>query len=497
MTTSPLYISGIATPADRPSDTGERPYLKASMSQWIVALVFMLCSTLWGLKFYPAIVGIIGLIWYTFRVDRYSSVIMLTIFLGGYSLAKVNMLPFQNQDIALGLAVVLWFVMRKPPILKKTLLVLVFYLVSLVVIATFSAETMALQMLTLRNYLVIGYIIVPIAAFAGRDFDIHAFWSACFPYVFIMCCYYICDAFIVPGSILLPIAPFGCSSTFTEFYIQPLGTICRKYPQGLFVLTLLFLPIIRTYRLRWWQWIVVLLAILSTQTFTYISCIVVGLVLFQRSLRLKLRILMVSLVAFLSIFALDCVLPMKDTDIGIKVSTFRIKSTIDQFVALRSAVDDEDLALFASGRLAQIMPKVAIISDEGRQLTGLGFLHPEHTTLIQYNITNEYYTDISDNEEVSTGVEVIPVQIYINVGIIGLIIHLIVFLTLYLLVQRLKHSLYFVSLLFLISWFGLGGFSGLIFSYGELLVALSFAVVILANRPTLPGFEQYARRLSD
>ena len=54
-------------------------------------------------------------------------------------------------------------------------------------------------------------------------------------------------------------------------------------------------------------------------------------------------------------------------------SRLRIKSSVDQFMDLFNAVDDEDIAEFGSGRMAQALPKLDVVERENRQLIGLGF----------------------------------------------------------------------------------------------------------------------------
>ncbi len=71
--------------------------------------------------------------------------------------------------------------------------------------------------------------------------------------------------------------------------------------------------------------------------------------------------------------------------------------------------------------MAQAIPKIDLINRYHKQWTGLGFLHPEKTTSNRFIIVNEYYSDLSSNVEVATGVEVVPIQVYLHGGWIGLI----------------------------------------------------------------------------
>lgn len=475
---------GIAQEKSTDKRKSERPYFDLPRKAWSRPLLYMLSLSLYGLQFYPALL-FIAILWVrAYRTDKYDFLIMLSIFFGAFGIIQYNLLPLWTADMGLILASVYWVILRKPPILKKTLIAIAIYFLFLCVFAYLSLEQFSIQLLIMRNYLGIIYLIVPIAIFAGLDFDIDVFFTRLMPYILIMCAFYIFDGIIVPGNILVPCTMIGSNvSTFYDIYHLPFGSMHRKYPPGLFLIALVILPISKYYRLRPWQWALIFGALIVSRTFTVISGIVLGLILFQGSMKKILAFFGLCIASFGMLYGIDCLLPTRG-DIHVE-STLRIKSSIDQFMALREAVDDEDIAEFASGRMAQILPKVDLIIKQHRTAIGLGFLHPEKSTVNRYVITNEYYTDVSNAEEVATAVEVVPVQVFINIGYIGLIGHTLFFIVLYLFIRRLKYSIYYVSVAFAVSWFGLGGFAGLANFHGLELTALAYGVVILANRDKL------------
>ena len=108
---------------------------------------------------------------------------------------------------------------------------------------------------------------------------------------------------------------------------------------------------------------------------------VVTFIIFQGGFK-KLMMWGFGAVVFLvGIYVLDSFLPTQIHNDSFQ-SRLRIKSSVDQFIDLFNAVDDEDIAEFGSGRMAQALPKLDVVERENRQLIGLGFLHPEKQLLI-------------------------------------------------------------------------------------------------------------------
>ncbi len=448
----------------------------------------MLSLSLTGLSFYPAIIISLAMMFKAYRENPYDFIIMCLLFLGNYGLTQENTLPVKTYDICVVASLVLFFTYIKPPIVKRTLFVIVAYGIALLCIAWFSLETMTVQLYTWRNYLAFIFFIIPIVAFSRRQFEITEFWNRLFPYVLLACIFYIIDGFILCGNILMPCTAAYRDSTFFDPLMSPLSfSFFRKYPPGLFPMALLVYPVARYYKLRFWQWAVVSLALFASQTFSVLSGFIAAYIFFRFGIRKLFLAIFLGLLSLVALYYVDGLLPERKSEY-ITQSRLRIKSSVDQLSILMEAADDEDLADFASGRMAQILPKLDLVNEEGRQWTGLGFLHPEKNTVAKYVIVNELYTDVSENEEVAALVEVIPVQIFIATGWCGLIVHVLFLTAVYLIVRRLKYSTYLLSVYFCCIWFGLSGFCGLISAHGLFLAAISFSAIILNSRSKLKGF---------
>lgn len=478
-----------ATPYSR------RPYLSLPGEEWRTPLVYMLTLAALGLYFYPALLLLFVLWARAWKSDRYALLIQLTLFFGGYGMLDITMFPAWTADIALLLSLVLWVIYRKPPLLRRAMILIGLYVVMLLVFAYLSRESMKVQLLIMRNYFGIAYIIVPFAVLSGIDFDIRTFFTRLAPYVFLMCAFYISDSAIIPGNILVPATATwaDATSTFWDPIFFGFGHIERKYPPGMLFVSLMWLPVVRWYRLKWWQWALIILGLGVTRTFSVISGFLAAFILFQNN---KNRIWQYILggIAFLALlWGIDCLIPVKqDPDSISERSALRIKSTIDQFIALNEAIDDEDIAQFGSGRMAQILPKVELMQRMHKTDIGLGFLHPEKTKINDFIIFNEYYSDESAAEEVAAAVEVTQVQTFIHIGWIGLILQLLFFIALYINIRKYRFRAYYVCILVMMGWFGIGGFGGWI-SYASLfIISVSYAISILGGREEDDGIQTAA-----
>ena len=247
-------------------------------------------------------------------------------------------------------------------------------------------------------------------------------------------------------------------------------------------MALIVMPLSRYYRFRWYQWLLVIGALLASKTFTIIVGLLFGYMVFQPNIGKKLGYAIFGLVLLTVGYAVDSSLPINPDNDN---STLRIKSSIDQIFALDEVQNDEDLAEAGSGRIGQALPKFELMYHYGKEWTGIGFLHPELTKMTKYIIINEYYTDIERNQEVATGIEVLPLQVFLTVGYIGLIIHFAFYIYLYVVIRRLRYSIYFLAVEVVNFIFGLGGFAGWTQPMGLYLMALAMAAVLLANRETV------------
>lgn len=476
--------SGVARP--------ERRYLDLSWGNVRWPLFFLLSMSLTGLQFPLGYLFVAIILINRFREDKYDFIIMLTLFLGSYGLTgQATFGPIKMTDIALVISLIFLFVYRKTGIVRKGCIGWALYFVGILIIASFSEESMSIQLRIIRNYLIFIYFLVPLVVFSGSNFDLDRFTAKLFPFALILCAFYVIDGFILNGFVLLPRTPYlgaESESTFYKLILHPDSGFVRKYPRGLYLLLLCVYPLAKTYKLRLWQWLLFIGALAACRTFTVIIGFVIGYFVCVLTWR---RILKYSLIVFTTITALyyiDGFLP-SDNDFE---SVLRIKSSVDQVIELGEIQDDVDLAEFGSGRFAQMLPKLEMVSEYDRQLTGLGFLHPELTTNTKYILINEYYRDIEKSMEVATGVEIEPVQVYINMGYLGLALYFAYFIAMYIIVRRKRYSLYFLSMLVMSFVDGLGAYGGLTAPMGLLLCALCFAVVIMGPDKNEKDSEQSA-----
>ncbi len=467
-------------------DGGKKPYIPLERGWWRLPLFYLLTLSIVGLELYPFLAISIAFLAYQWRHDRYNFLIMLTILWGGFGFFSVA--SFSIYNIALLASIVLWFVMRKPTNIKGTLLAKLLNFAFMLIIAMLSVESMKVQFLMMSRYWLILYIIVPFAIFSGHSFDFYVFLQKLMPFALMIGIFYILDAYIISGHILIPNDTGLNNSTFFSPAIHFFsGIVYRIYPTGLFFYSLLFIPLVMNYSLRWWQWCIFIGSLAACQTFTVIIGFAVVYVVFKGSFKQICKWCFVGIIAFVSIYLIDGLLPKVERGES-QQSSLRIKSSIDQFIDLYNAVDEEDIAEFGSGRMAQILPKTEIVSRENRELIGLGFLHPSKTTLNQYIINNELYTDVEKSEEVATGVEVTQIQVYITMGWLGVFVVTLFYLYLYFTIRKFPHSYYFLSVLALNFMWGFGGFAGIYVAEGCMTIGISYAAIILSERERLPGF---------
>ena len=467
-----------ATASDSPT---KKPYLHVERRHWLNALIFLLCMSMMGLQFPPAYLFVPVILIRSLTKDRYDAAIQLTIFFGGYALIGKETLPVKTEDIMLLFSLVSVFIYRKPPLVRKILFGLLLYAAAIIILASFSDESMSVQIRLIRYYLGFIYFIVPLMLFAGCEFDMEEFLRRLFPYVIIVCAFYIIDGYVLCAHILIPnsyIAGEGVS-TFNDPIYYGFGNFPRKYPPGLFLFGLIIWPIANRYRIRWYHWVIIFVALMASRTFTLILAIALCFMLFQPRIKRLLSYTIAAVVLLTIGYMVDSTMPLNPES---EESTLRIKSSLDQIFDLDEAQDDEDLAEAGSGRIGQALPKLELLYKYDKQWTGLGFLHPELTKNTKYIIENEYYSDIEKNIEVATGIEISPLQVFLTIGYIGLIIHIAFFIWLYLVIRKLKYSKYYLSVMVFVFIVGLGGTMGWNQYTGLLLMGLTYSAVLLANK---------------
>lgn len=475
--------SGYPRLTEKPDKYSERPLLRFERSEWKMPLLFMLSLGLFGLQFYPAILFVIIILIKEFKRNRYNFIIELTILFGAYGMYDYSTLPLKFSDVALVLSIVLAFLYRKDSAEKKTLLVLVAYALSLIIIATYSLESMSVQFVSMRYYLLFIYFIVPVACFAGREFDMQVMFRQIIMFCLIMCAFYLIDSVILGCNFLVP-ATFSWGDPLSTFYKPRFNFFHiqdRKFPLGIYIVVLCIYPISRFYRLSWRQWLILIGGVAVAKTFILISGFTIAYIFFQGKIKVLLKYCVILVVGAVSLYFIDGWLP-KVEKLNNTESTLRIKSSVDQILALSKAVDPEDIAKFASGRMAQIIPKVELVYKEHKQWTGLGFLHAEHTKINRYFIHNEYYENEAARDELAFGVENVQVQVFLTIGYVGTIAMTVFLLLLWLIVHKMRYSSFFGCTLLLCWWGGISGLTNLTSFLGLGLVALSYGCVILANR---------------
>lgn len=468
-------------------DKDGRERLKLGWSEFRWPLFFCLSMALVGLMFPLGYIFVFLILIYRFRRDRYDFIIMLTLFFGGYGFTAAGSYPIKTGDMALIIAVVLMFLYKKQGIVRKAYLTWLGYVLVILTIAMLSEETLGIQFRIFRSNIAFIYFLVPLVCFGSEDFDIRTFFKHLIPYLIIIAAFYVIDGFILCGFIFMPRTSHLGEYAKSFFYspiIYGYPYFVRKYPEGLIFLALGIYPIAKYYKLPVWSWLLFIGACVASQTFTVISGFIVGYMVAILKPKTFFKYLLLIPTCFIGLYYLDSVLPERKKDVE-NESYLRIKSSIDQVSYLMDASDDVDLAKFGSGRFGQALPKFELVKELNREWIGLGYLHPELTTNPKYIVNNEYYLDPDDREEVATKlIESEPLQIYVTSGYLGLIAYFLFYILTYLYVRRYAFGRYYLSVLVMVFWFGLGAYGGLIYFSGLFMVALAFALVVLAQRST-------------
>ncbi len=468
--------------------------LHLTKAEWLWPLAFMLSMSMLGLSFPLGYLLVPLILINRFRKDRYDFIIMLTIFLGRFSLISEDAYFIRTTSITFVISILGILIFRKPALIKKIILAFVAYAGLIIVMICLSNESIAVQIRSgVFNYLSFAYFIIPLLAFSGKEFDIKLFFRKLFPFLFIFCAYYIIDGIILKGPVMMP---FDASRNFTQFTptfysfrVDPFSfQIIRRWPQGLYLLTLCIYPIVRVFKLSTRQWILIFAALVVSRTFTVLVAYIFVYIMVQGNAKKLIKYTLIGIISIIGLYFFDGLLSGSHSIDGQVNSFLRIKSSIDQIIDIREAQDEEDISALGSGRMAQAIPKIEQLFSLNKQWTGFGFLNRELSTSNEFIIENELYVDIEQSEEVSTGVEIVPIQIILTIGIIGLIGHIIFFVYIWWVVRRLKYSMYYLSLLVVFSIMGISGFSGLILIHGLYLSGLALAAVIMANKREIGGF---------
>lgn len=479
-------------------DKHAKELLSFSFSDILWPLAFMLSLSMIGLKFPLGYLLAPVILVNRFMKDRYDFLIMTTIFLGGYNLFSGDDIHFQLYNLTAIVSFIAFVSVKRDALLRKITIGIFAYAACLVALCLISEESLRSQIHGLRDYLLICYLFFPIMAFSGKDFDIRELFRRLILYTLIFCWFDVIDSLVLGGFILLPedMAGWYGESTFLHPIISPIhGFFIRKFTLSLALMSLCLFPVVKYYKLGRWMWIAVAGAILVCKGFSLVLGVLVVYFLLQGSYKRMMQFGIAAVLLLVTGYFVDGAIskgysvPISGDDMGdtefvsFGQSRLRIKSQIDQIIeGLSGDVDLETAAALGSGRGAQIIPKVELLYDLGRQWTGFGFLSRENTTNRKYIIENDLYMGITGEEEVATGVESVPVQIFLSIGYIGLIIHVAFFVWLWWLIRRYKYVNYYLSCAGFFLIVGITGFGGWITYYSLTLIGISYAAAIMAQR---------------
>ncbi len=484
--------------SDNTTTTAKVP-LRITREEVFWPLAFMLSMSMIGLRFPLGYLLAPVILINRFKHNRYDFIIMLSLMMGFYNLFWINDTIIKNYNVASILSLGCMVAIKKAPILRRIVVALVIYFFGLLFFCLMSDESMISQIFGVRDYLLIAYLFVPIAAFSGMKFDIRQFFHRLMIFAFIFCWFYILDSIVFGGFLLMPEDATHTlkESVFYDLNIHPISEMfIRRWPQGLYIFSLCAYPIARYYKLSRAQWAIIAVAFLISRSFTVTVGFVVAIFLAQRNFGKLLKYAAISLVGMVGLYFVDGIISGGGTTVvqgesGMHYTStpLRIKSQIDQIIDFCTGnYDEETVAALGSTRGAQVVPKFELLYDLGKEWTGFGFLDRERTTNQKYIIINDLYLDVEKSEEVATGVEIIPAQVILSIGYLGLILHILFFVYLWRVLRRLPEAgLYLSSAAFFVVA-GISGFCGLIEPSSLVLVGLACGVAILAAKPDLPGF---------
>lgn len=455
--------------------TEQLPTFRRPAAKWWQAIGFCLLLSLAGLRLYPIWLVLIIFLFWRWRNDRYDFLVELTLLMGGFAFIPSEALPLKVSDIALICGVVGFVIYRKNRLVMRLTVATLAYFGAVILIALTSLESLSIQFYRMRNYFLIISFFIPLIVFANRRFDWNKFMDSIVVHALVICGFYIVDTYLIGGYVLLPGAgASGMESSIFSLDISGFFSLPRHYPPGLYWLIPCVVALnFKKLRFSPLQWTVIVLALYASRTNSLLFALL-GCWIFCRP---KLKQVMIYSVV--GVFAI-IVGYFADDATG---RYLRLADNVDQFVSLEAVEDDEDLAAFGTGRMAQILPKWELLSDMKRLHLGFGFIHPTKTTNPVFQIHNQYYIDSSKADEVATEVEVTQVQTILDIGFIGFFVQLAYYIGIYYLIRKLNHSVYYVGALLGVSLLGVGGFAGLSQPHGLILLGVILGTVIAANKP--------------
>lgn len=439
-------------------------------------LLFFLSLTLLGLECPVGYFFLAAILYYSYKHNRYDFLLQSTLLFGVFGYYNENIaFPFKLADIALVISLIGAYYYRKNKIIGRLLLLTIIYYAFIFLVAFLSEESFSIQIRRMRQYMQVIYFIYPLLVFANQKFDVQKLFKHILIYVTIVSIFIICDSLVFSNHILLPRTASG-TLTYETLSFIPFERFVRVYPPVIYLIALLVFPFIKKYKMPLWNLVIIGIGVICTKTFSIMFGLILTYFFFYGNWKKKLSI--VGVVAVLLFFG-----NIADKELG---GALRINQLFDQFGLLtgsKDIMDDmDDLAEFGSGRGAQIIPKLELLTNTSKQMFGFGFLHDKLTQNDDFYVDNQYYSDSSSASEVASFVEVTQVQTILDMGFMGLIVQTAFFIMIYVVIRKYKYrSLYSVTTI-CISLFGLGGFAGLNSPQGLLIIGLSLGSIILINR---------------
>lgn len=456
----------------------------ATPAEWGWSVAYLLSLAMIGLQFlpgYPIALFILADRFFRRREEFVVQIFILATVSGMYTEAAF---PFKWCDVMLLGGAVAAAAFRYNRDVMRVLAAIAAFIVAVVLIALVSDEPMTVQIRLMRYYFLIIAFVVPLVLFMRRRPDVDLLMRYVLLYSLAMSAFYFIDGFILCGDVLVPCTPTAGgtphNSVWNDLFWAPLTTYFpRKWPAGLFIWIVGAWIAGTRYRLQPGWWLVVCAGALACRTMTFLAGVaVVYLIAVAQRVALR-RYIIPGIVAFVALYYVDAATG----------SFMRVASTVDQFADVSEAIEDQDMAAiadFGSGRMAQAIPKFLLLFEQGRALTGFGFIHPSQSALnTSLLYQNEFYHDQSaDNTlEMPTVVEITQLQTVLQIGVIGLIVQSAFFLVVYFLVWQYRLSRLYLAVIVGVSVSGLGGFIGFIFP-ASLWVSLALAIVIMGGKDT-------------
>ena len=447
--------------------------LKMSTGEWLWPLGLLFTMSVVGLSFYPAVAVLLILLLNRFVKNKYDFLITVIIMAGSTGFISENQLGFKLYDLLLLASAFGLFFVRKNPLTKKMLKLMAVYILYMVLMGCMSDETWGIQFLVFRQNISFLVFILPLWLFANRDFDIQYFFRKLIVYFIIIMAFYAIDGYLLSGQIFLPNTSSIHPSTFYDPFWFPFSTrFFRKWPGGMYIILLVAYPISRYYKLSWKQWLIIFVGLFASRTMTIFAAFFLSYFLFQGNFMKVVRYVFIGGIALTILYFVDFKMG----------GVMRISTTIDQFIALTTAEDDEDFSEFGTGRMAQVIPKYEALVDQGDLALGWGFVHPELSTNPKYQIRNTLYVDIAKADELATATEVSQFNTIIHLGIVGLIVQTLFFIAIWFVLRHLPDAGFYLSSIIMASIMGLGGFTGLNTQWGLIYVGTAIGIVLLESR---------------